>query len=141
MKVDVPYISAEESVVELTFRGVVLAIFLTLILAISNAYLALKLGILTSASIPAAMISIGILRFFKGSTILENNAVQTAASAGEAVAGGIVYTIPGLIVVGYWHHFDYFTNFCIAFLGGVLGVLFSIPLRRVLVNDESSEFC
>ena len=140
MKVDVPYISAEESVVELTFRGVVLAIFLTLILAISNAYLALKLGILTSASIPAAMISIGILRFFKGSTILENNAVQTAASAGEAVAGGIVYTIPGLIVVGYWHHFDYVTNFLIALCGGVLGVLFSIPLRRILVNEHGLRF-
>lgn len=137
---DIPYIPAESSVAELTARGVVLAIFLTLILAISNAYLALKLGILTSASIPAAMISIGILRLFKGSTILENNAVQTAASAGEAVAGGIVYTIPGLIVIGYWHSFDYLTNFFIALCGGVLGVLFSIPLRRILVNDRALRF-
>jgi putative OPT family oligopeptide transporter len=111
-----------------------------LVLAISNAYLALKLGILTSASIPAAMISIGILRFFKGSTLLENNAVQTAASAGEAVAGGIVYTIPGLVVIGYWHSFDYLTNFFIALCGGVLGVLFSIPLRRILVNDRALRF-
>lgn len=140
MSNDTPYISADESFAELTFRGIVLSILLTLILAISNAYLALKLGILTSASIPAAMISIGILRFFKGSTILENNAVQTAASAGEAVAGGIVYTIPGLIVIGYWHHFDYLTNFFIALCGGVLGVLFSIPLRRILVNEHALRF-
>ena len=137
---DTPYISEDASIAELTFRAIALAIVLTLILAISNAYLALKLGILTSASIPAAMISIGILRFFKGSSILENNAVQTAASAGEAVAGGIVYTIPGLIVIGYWHHFDYLTNFLIALCGGVLGVLFSIPLRRILVNDRTLRF-
>lgn len=140
MQDETPYISADASIAELSFRGVVLAIILTLILAISNAYLALKLGILTSASIPAAMISIGVLRFFKGSTILENNAVQTAASAGEAVAGGIVYTIPGLIVIGYWHHFDYLTNFFIALCGGVLGVMFSIPLRRILVHDHALRF-
>ena len=66
----------------------------------------------------------GILRFFKNSTIVENNAIQTAASAGEAVAGGIVYTIPALIIIGYWHHFDYFTNVCIAAFGGILGVFF-----------------
>jgi putative OPT family oligopeptide transporter len=126
--------------VELSLRGVILAIFLTILLAISNAYLALKLGILTSASIPAAMISMGILRFFKNSSILENNAVQTAASAGEAVAGGIVYTIPALIIIGYWHNFDYWTNFFIAASGGVLGVLFSIPLRKILVHDPILRF-
>jgi putative OPT family oligopeptide transporter len=137
---DTPFIAADEKVAELTFRVVVLAIILTILLAMSNAYLALKLGILTSASIPAAIISMGILRFFKNSTILENNAVQTAASAGEAVAGGIVYTIPALIIIGYWNHFDYFTNFFIAACGGILGVLFSIPLRRILVNDHSLKF-
>ena len=125
---------------EFSIRGIILAILLTVLLAISNAYLALKLGILTSASIPAAMISMGILRFFKNSTIFENNAVQTAASAGEAVAGGIVYTIPALIIIGYWHNFDYWTNFFIAFSGGVLGVLFSIPLRKILVHDEGLRF-
>ncbi|QBR83666.1 oligopeptide transporter, OPT family [Legionella israelensis] len=135
-----PYISANQSLPELTFRSIVLAIILTLLLAMSNAYLALKLGLLTSASIPAAIISMGVLRLFKNSTILENNAVQTAASAGEAVAGGIVYTIPALIIIGYWQYFDYTTNFLIAAFGGVLGVLFSIPLRRVLVNDNSLKF-
>ena len=82
----------------------------------------------------------GILRLFKNATILENNAVQTAASAGEAVAGGIVYTIPALIIIEYWHGFDYFTNFFIAVSGGILGVLFSIPLRRVLVNEPILKF-
>lgn len=138
--IDTPYISATTQLAEITVRGVMLALLLTIVLAVSNAYLALKLGILTSASIPAAMISIGILRFFKGATILENNAVQTAASAGEAVAGGIVYTIPGLIVIGYWHSFDYWTNFLIALCGGVLGVLFSIPLRRILVHERALRF-
>jgi putative OPT family oligopeptide transporter len=137
---DIPYIAAERNVAELSFRVILLAIILTVLLAMSNAYLALKLGILTSASIPAAIISMGILRFFKNSTILENNAVQTAASAGEAVAGGIVYTIPALIIIGYWNHFNYFTNFFIAVCGGVLGVLFSIPLRRILVHDQTLKF-
>lgn len=137
---DTPFIAANQNVAELTFRVIVLAIILTVLLAMSNAYLALKLGILTSASIPAAIISMGILRFFKDSTILENNAVQTAASAGEAVAGGIVYTIPALIIIGFWNHFDYVTNFFIAACGGILGVLFSIPLRRILVNDQTLKF-
>lgn len=137
---DTPFIAADQNVAELTFRVIVLAIILTVLLATSNAYLALKLGILTSASIPAAIISMGILRFFKNSTILENNAVQTAASAGEAVAGGIVYTIPALIIIGFWNHFDYVTNFFIAACGGILGVLFSIPLRRILVHDQALKF-
>ncbi|MFC3909890.1 OPT family oligopeptide transporter [Legionella dresdenensis] len=130
----------KQGIIELTVRSIILAVILTVILAMSNAYLALKLGILTSASIPAAIISMGVLRFFKNSSILENNAVQTAASAGEAVAGGIVYTIPALIIIQYWHHFDYWVNFLIAACGGVLGVLFSIPLRRVLVHDQSLKF-
>jgi len=125
---------------ELTLRSILLGILLTIILAMSNAYLALKLGILTSASIPAAILSMGILRFFKNASILENNGVQTAASAGEAIAGGIVYTIPALIIIGYWHHFDYWTNFFIAVSGGLLGVFFSVPLRRMLVHDKNLKF-
>lgn len=125
---------------ELTFRVFVLSIVLTIVLAISNAYLALKIGILTSASIPAAVISMGILRFFKKPSIYENNLVQTAASAGEAVAGGIVYTAPALVIIHYWHQFSYFENFMLAFIGGVLGVLFSIPIRRTLVTDRSLPF-
>lgn len=128
------------SVSELTWRCMGLSLVLAMLLAMSNAYLALKLGILASASIPAAIISMGVLRLFKNATVLEHNAVQTAASAGEAVAGGIVYTIPALIIIGYWHHFDYLTNVLIAISGGVLGVLFSVPLRRILVNDPNLAF-
>lgn len=132
--------SLNENVAEASLRGILLGVLLTLVLATANAWLALKLGILTSASIPAAIISMGVLRFFKQPTILENNVVQTVASAGEAVAGGIVYTIPALIIIGFWDGFDYFTNFFIAATGGILGVLFSIPLRRVLVHDPALKF-
>jgi len=121
--------SIDEPLAEASVRGILLGVLLTLVLATANAWLALKLGILTSASIPAAIISMGVLRFFKKPSILENNMVQTVASAGEAVAGGIVYTIPALIIIGFWDGFDYFTNFFIAATGGILGVLFSIPLR------------
>lgn len=131
---------AEPKIAELTLKSIVLAVFLTALLAASNAYLALKLGILTAASIPAAIVSMGILRLFKKSTILENNAVQTAASAGEAVAGGIVYTIPALVILHYWQRFDFFTNFFIAASSGILGVFFSIPLRRMLVKDSRLKF-
>lgn len=125
---------------ELTLRVIILSLITTIVLAISNTYLALKLGMLTSASIPAAIISMGILRLFKNSTILENNLVQTAASAGEAIAGGIVYTIPALVIIGYWQHFAYWPNFFIAFCSGTLGIIFSIPLRRILVHDNNLKF-
>ena len=135
-----PFIKADEKTVELTFRCIILAIVLTSILAMSNAFLALKIGMLTSASIPAAVISMAMLRFFKNSSVLENNLVQTAASAGEAVAGGIVYTIPALIIIHYWYEFSYWENFLIAAIGGTLGVVFSIPLRRILVRQPNLPF-
>lgn len=135
-----PYILPEQSLKEFSFQVILLSILLTLVLAVANAYLALKVGLLTSASIPAAMISMGILRFSKSSNILQNNLVQTAASAGEAVAGGIVYTVPALIMIHYWQHFPYWTNVGIAFVGGVMGVLFSIPIRHVLVAQQSLPF-
>lgn len=125
---------------ELSLRVILIAVVLTLILATANAFLALKLGMLTSASIPAAILSMGILRFFKNSSIWENNLVQTAASAGEAVAGGIVYTIPALVIIGFWHQFSYWENFFIACSSGLLGVLFSVPLRKTLVNHSGLPF-
>jgi len=140
MKDHSSYVPPDVYLPEITFRVIVLAILLSFVLAVSNAYLALKIGMLTSASIPAAIISMGILRFFKHSNILENNLVQTAASAGEAVAGGIVYTIPALIIIHYWTSFGYWENFFIALIGGVLGVMFSIPLRRVLMRNQSLPF-
>jgi len=135
-----PFIPASTSLPEITVKTLLLAVLLAVILAMSNAYLALKVGILTSASIPAAIISMGLLRFFKDSNILQNNLVQTCASSGEAVAGGIVYTIPALVIIHYWHHFPYWQNFLIALIGGVLGVLFSIPIRRVLVKQQRLRF-
>lgn len=140
MSESVPVISASQRLPEITYRVIGLSILLTVILAMSNAYLALKIGILASASIPAAIISMAILRFTRNANILENNLVQTAASAGEAIAGGIVYTAPALILIHFWDHFDYWENVAIALTGGMLGVLFSIPLRRVLVNDKQLQF-
>ena len=133
-------IPADKSLPEITIKVIVLSIILSMTLAISNAYLALKIGFLTSASIPAAVIAMGLLRFFKKSNILENNLIQTAASAGEAVAGGIVYTIPALVIIQFWTGFNYVENFFVALIGGVLGVMFSIPLRRLLVSDKKLKF-
>lgn len=135
-----PLIPASQSVPEITFRVILLSFFLTIILAASNCFLALKIGYLTSASIPAAILSIGILRFFKNASILENNLVQTCASAGEAIAGGIAYTAPALIIIHYWFGFDYLKTFLLALASGVLGVLFSTPLRRFLVTEKNLTF-
>jgi putative OPT family oligopeptide transporter len=135
-----PFIPATQRLPEITLRVVILAVLLTVILAMANAYLALKIGLLTSAAIPAAVISMAVLRWFRDSNILENNQVQTAASAGEAVAGGIVYTIPALIIINYWQAFGYWENFFIALVGGVLGVAFSVPIRKMLVSEPTLRF-
>jgi len=135
-----PFISADTTLPEITLKGTILAIFLTIILGAANTYLGLKVGITVSASIPAAVISMGLLRFFRTSNILENNIVQTAASAGEALTAGVSYTIPALIVIHYWSNFDYLTTAIIALTGGILGVLFSVPLRRILLADKTLRF-
>lgn len=137
---DEAFIPASQSLPEITVKGVILAIILTVVLAAANAYLGLKVGLTVSASIPAAVISMGVLRFFKNSNILENNIVQTAASAGEALTAGVAFTLPALIVIHYWTHFDYFASMSIAMIGGILGVLFSVPLRRVLLADKNLRF-
>lgn len=124
----------------ITLRVIVLGIFLAILLAASSTYLALKVGILPSASIPAAILAVAILRLFHNGNIYEANLIQTAASAGEAVAGGIVFTIPALVIIGYWHYFPYFANCAIALLGGLLGILFSIPLRKILINTPQLYF-
>jgi putative OPT family oligopeptide transporter len=122
------------------FRIVVLSIFLTILLAASSTYLALKVGILPSASIPAAILAMALLRLFNSKSIHETNLIQTAASAGEAVAGGIVFTLPALVIIGYWHHFPYWINVVIALSSGVLGILFSIPLRKILLAAPQLRF-
>lgn len=126
--------------IDLTVKVVIVSIFLTLLLAISNTYLALKVGLLTAASIPAAILSMGIMKFFKSSTIYEHNLVQTAASSGEAIAGGIGYSVPALVIVGFSHGFNYLDTVLLALTGGIIGVLFSAIIRRPLLNDESLRF-
>jgi putative OPT family oligopeptide transporter len=125
---------------QLTVKAIVLGIVLSVVLAGANAYLGLFAGLTVSASIPAAVISMAILRMFKNSNILENNIVQTAASAGESLAAGVIFTIPALILLGYWDVFDYWWVTAIAGLGGLLGVLFTIPLRRSLIVEQQLAF-
>ena len=125
-----------EPMQQLTLRAIVLGLVLSAVLAGANAYLGLFAGLTVSASIPAAVVSMAILRFFRNSNILENNIVQTAASAGEALAAGAIFTFPALILLNYWSAFDYFWVSIIAGLGGLLGVLFTIPLRRPLIVEQ-----
>ncbi|MCP4000847.1 MAG: oligopeptide transporter, OPT family [Gammaproteobacteria bacterium] len=125
---------------QLTFKAIILGILLAMVLAGANAYLGLFAGMTVSASIPAAVISMGLLRLFKNSNILENNIVQTAASAGESVAAGTIFTLPALILMGYWKVFDYWWVCAIAGIGGLLGVLFTIPLRRSLIVEQALPF-
>lgn len=124
----------------ITLKVIFLGIFLAILLAASSTYLALKVGILPSASIPAAILAMAILRLFRSGNIFEANLIQTTASAGEAVAGGIVFTIPALVIIGYWHYFPYLENCAIALLGGLLGIIFSIPLRKILINTPQLYF-
>lgn len=135
-----PFVSAEDDLPQITFKAVVLGILLSAILAGANAYLGLKVGMTVSASIPAAVISMAVLRLFKQSNILENNIVQTAASAGESLAAGVIFTLPALILLRYWADFPFLDTMAIAMLGGVLGVLFTIPLRRALIIEQDLKF-
>ena len=104
------------------------------------AYLGLYAGMTISASIPAAIMSMGILKLFRESNILENNIVQTAASAGESLAAGVIFTIPALLLIGYWDTIDYWEVTKIAMAGGVLGALFTVPLRRALILKANLRF-
>lgn len=119
---------------ELTLRGIILGGLITLLFTAANVYLGLKVGLTFATSIPAAVISMAILRGFKDSTILENNIVQTVASAAGTLAA-IIFVLPGLIMIGWWQGFPYWTTALITGTGGILGVLFSVPLRRALVVD------
>lgn len=135
-----PLIPSNQTLPEITVKAIILGIIVTAILGASNAYLALKLGQTIAASIPAAVIAMGVLRFFKSHNVLEINIVQTAASAGEGVAAAVSFVLPALIIMGYWQHFNYFGTAILTILGGILGVLFSIPLRRVMLNYPTLRF-
>lgn len=135
-----PLIPPEQKLPEITLKAVILALILVGILAAANAYLGLKVGTTVAASIPAAVVSMGVLRLFRNSNVLENNIVQTAASAGEALVAGIAYILPALLITQYWSDFSYWDTVFIAIVGGILGVLFSIPLRRVLLAHPLLRF-
>ncbi len=135
-----PYISADRTLPEVTIKAFILGAILSIILSAANAYLGLFAGLTVSASIPAAVMSMAILKLFKTSNILENNIVQTAASAGESVAAGAIFTFPALILMDYWTDFSYLETALIALCGGVLGVLFTIPLRSALIVKQKLLF-
>ena len=131
-----PYVPAEESLAEFTLRAVVLGALFGLLFGAVTVYVGLRAGLTVSASIPIAVLSISILRAFGRSTILENNIVQTTGSAGESLAAGVMFTIPALIFLGFGSEFTFWRIFPLALLGGWLGVLFMIPLRRQLIVKE-----
>ncbi|HVS01559.1 MAG TPA: oligopeptide transporter, OPT family [Thermoanaerobaculia bacterium] len=135
-----PHIPAEQNLPEITVKAVLLGMALSVVLGAANAYLGLFAGMTVSASIPAAVISMAVLRLFRDSNILENNIVQTAASAGESLAAGVIFTIPALVLIGVWSGFGYWQTTLIAGTGGLVGVLFTIPLRRALIVDEPLRF-
>src|SRR3954470_16817207 len=127
-----PYVPASEAPAEFTARAVLLGAFFGLIFGASTVYLGLRAGLTVSASIPIAVLAISVLKRLGGSTILENNIVQTIGSAGESLAAGVVFTIPALIflVPHGPAYFNYYQIAMLAFAGGILGVLMMVPLRR-----------
>lgn len=126
----------ESNLAELTLRGLILGALITVVFTASNVYLGLKVGLTFASSIPAAVISMAVLRYFPGSNILENNMVQTQASAAGTLSS-IIFILPGLLMIGYWAGFPFWQTAAICAIGGILGVLYTIPLRRVMVVQSS----
>ncbi len=120
---------------ELTVRGIIIGVIITLVFTAANVYFGLKAGLTFSTSIPAAVISMAILRGFRDATVQENNIVQTVASAAGTLSS-IIFVLPGLIMIGWWTEFPFWISFAICALGGILGVMYSIPLRRALVTTS-----
>jgi putative OPT family oligopeptide transporter len=135
-----PYIPASKNLPELTIGVIILGSLLSVILAGANAYLGMFAGMTVSASVPAAVISMAVFRLLRTGNILQNNAVQTAAASGEGLAAGVIFTLPALIILGVWARFSYLETTLIAGFGGILGVLFTIPLRRSLIIDQPLQF-
>ena len=142
-----PYVSDDEQVAEFTPKAIIFGVIFGIIFGASTVYLALRAGLTVSASIPIAVVAISLLKRFGGSTILENNMVQTIGSAGESIAAGVVFTLPGFLFLAKdasgvsvgAPFFSYWTIFTLALLGGVLGILMMIPLRRALIVNEHAE--
>src|SRR4051812_27614975 len=120
---------------ELTIRGLIVGVIITLVFTAANVYFGLKAGLTFSTSIPAAVISMALLRAFRDATVQENNIVQTVASAAGTLSS-IIFVLPGLIMIGWWTGFPFWISFAICALGGILGVMYSIPLRRALVTNS-----
>lgn len=139
MGAEQPYISADIEPKEFTLRVVVVGIILGVLMTAANAYLGLYAGMTVSASIPAAVMSMIILRskFFKDVSILENNSVQTMASAGESLAAGVIFTVPALLVMNIWTSIQWFETLVIASIGGLLGTMFTIALRKLFIVEEA----
>jgi putative OPT family oligopeptide transporter len=116
-------------------RGVILGALLTVMFTAANVYLGLKIGLTFATSIPAAVISMAVLRYFKGATIQENNIVQTIASAAGTLSA-IIFVLPGLMMIGWWVDFPYWQSVAVIGVGGILGVMYSVPLRRALVTGS-----
>lgn len=127
--------SAHDARLELTVRGLVLGAAITLVFTAANVYLGLKVGLTFASSIPAAVISMAVLRAFKNATIYENNIVQTVASAAGTISS-VIFVLPGLVMVGWWSGFPFWPSFGVCVVGGVLGVMYTIPLRRALVTQS-----
>ncbi|MFW0782923.1 oligopeptide transporter, OPT family [Gordonia sp. CPCC 206044] len=123
------------SVRELTIRGIVLGGLITLVFTAANVYLGLKVGLTFATAIPAAVISMSLLRYFADHSVVENNIVQTIASAAGTLSA-IIFVLPGLIMIGWWSGFPYWTTVAVCLIGGILGVMYSIPLRRALVTGS-----
>ena len=122
-------------VAELTLRGIILGALITVVFTAANVYLGLKIGLTFATSIPAAVISMAVLKFFSNSTIQENNIVQTIASAAGTLSA-IIFVLPGLIMVGWWTGFPYWLSVAVIGIGGILGVMYSVPLRRAMVTGS-----
>src|ERR1700722_18872337 len=120
---------------ELTLRGLILGVLITVLFTAANVYFGLKAGLTFATSIPAAVISMAVLRAFAGATLQENNIVQTVASAAGTLSS-IIFVLPGLVMIGWWTGFPYWVSFAICVFGGTLGVMYSIPLRRALVSQS-----
>lgn len=125
-----------ENLKELTVRGIILGALITVIFTASNVYLGLKVGVTFASSIPAAVISMAVLKFFKDSSILENNMVQTQESSAGTLSS-VIFVLPGLLMMGYWQDFPFWQTMLICAAGGTLGVLFTIPLRRAMVVNSN----
>jgi len=131
-----PYVPVESTMKEFTFKAIFLGIILAIVLGAANAYLGLKAGMTVAATFPAAVIAMAVLRIFKG-TILEENLARTTGAVGEALAAGAIFTIPAFVMTGVWDSFSYVKATVLMLVGGILGVLFVIILRRTMIEDQT----